>query len=125
MAVLGSAVLQESNQGPGLLFFVVWIGITIIVLAGIWKTFVKAGAPGWASIVPLYNTYVLVKMGGRPGWWFSLLLIPVVNLAVWVIVAIGIAERFGKGAGFGLELAFLGFIFFPILGFSDATYGAG
>jgi hypothetical protein len=124
MAVPATALLQRSSESPGLLFFVVWIGLTIIVLAGIWKTFVKAGAPGWASIVPFYNTYVLVKMSGRPGWWFWLLLIPLVNLAIWVIVSIDIAERFGKGAGFGLGLAFLGIIFFPILGFSDATYAA-
>ena len=32
------------------------------------------------------------------------------------------AKAFGKGTGYGIGLAFLGFIFFPMLGFSDATY---
>jgi hypothetical protein len=37
-------------------------------------------------------------------------------------VAIALAEKFGKGAGFGIGLAFLPFIFYPILGFGSATY---
>jgi hypothetical protein len=49
-------------------------------------------------------------------------LIPLVGLIIAIIVAIDIAKNFGKGIGFGLGLALLGFIFFPILGFSDARY---
>lgn len=39
-----------------------------------------------------------------------------------VIVALGLAERFGKGMGFGLGLAFLPFIVYPILAFGDSAY---
>ncbi len=56
--------------------------------------------------------------------WLLLLLIPVVNLIVGILVCIALAERFGKGAGFGVGLALLGIIFFPILGFGDSEYRA-
>ena len=96
--------------------------IVIVIIAGMWKTLVKAGQPGWAILIPFYNIYVLLKVAGRPGWWLILCLIPLVNLVVVVIMCIDIARKFGKGTGFAVGLFFLGFIFYPILGFGDATY---
>ena len=64
----------------------------------------------------------MVQMAGKPVWWFLLLCIPVIGIVFGIIIAIGIAENFGKTAGFGIGLAFLGFIFWPILGFGDAQY---
>ena len=78
--------------------------------------------PGWGAIIPIYNIYLMCKVAGKPGWWVLLYLIPCVNLIIGLIVSIDFAKNFGKGTGFGLGLAFLGFIFFPILGFSDARY---
>lgn len=103
-------------------FWIVWLGLMLVVFAGIWKTFEKAGKPGWAAIVPIYNVWVMLQIAGKPGWWLLLMFIPLVNLVIAIMVSIAIAERFGKGTGFGLGLAFLGFIFYPILGFGDATY---
>jgi len=51
-----------------------------------------------------------------------LFLVPLVNLVIAIMVNISVAEKFGKGVGFGIGLSFLGFIFYPWLGFSDATY---
>lgn len=96
--------------------------IAVVVIAGMWKTFEKAGQPGWAILIPIYNAYVLCKVAQRPGWWVLLMLVPVVSLVIAIIVAIDVAKHFGKGVGFGLGLAFLAPIFYPILGFSDATY---
>jgi hypothetical protein len=88
-----------------------------------WKAFAKAGQPGWAVLIPIYNIYVMCKIAGRPGWWVLLFLVPLVNLVILFIVNIDIAKRFNKGAGFGVGLALLGSIFWPILGFGSATYG--
>jgi len=85
-------------------------------------TFTKAGKPGWASIIPIYNAIVLLEIAGKPIWWIVLLFIPLVNFIVIIIVVIDLAKNFGKGTGFGLGLAFLPFIFYPILGFGDAKY---
>lgn len=107
------------------LFWLVWLALVIVIVAGMWKMFEKAGKPGWACLVPIYNAFVILQIAGKPAWWFLLFLIPVVNLVVAIIVMIEVARRFGKGPGFGLGLAFLGFIFIPILGFGDAQYSAG
>jgi hypothetical protein len=106
----------------GGVMMLVWLAILVLVIAGFWKTFVKAGEPGWASIVPIYNIIVLLKIAGRPLWWFVLLLIPVVNVVVAFIVAIDVARKFGLGTGFGIGLALLPMIFYPVLGFGSATY---
>ncbi len=106
----------------GLIVLVVYLAIIVAIIAGIWKVFTKAGKPGWAAIVPIYNLIVLLEIAGKPLWWIILMLIPLVNLVVAIIVGIEIAKKFGKGAGFGIGLTFLGFIFYPILGFGDAQY---
>jgi Gpi18-like mannosyltransferase len=92
------------------------------MIASIWKVFTKAGKPGWAALVPIYNLVVMLEIAGKPLWWFILFLIPVVNLVAAFITYISLAERFGKGAGFGIGLILLGPIFFPILGFGSAQY---
>ena len=104
------------------LVMIISLLVTVLMIVAMWKVFTKAGEPGWGSIIPILNLYFLCKIAGRPGWWLLLMLIPVVNLIVWIIVCVDIAKNFGKGAGFGIGLALLGFIFFPILAFSDATY---
>ena len=102
------------------------LAIAVLIVAGFWKVFTKAGHPGWAAIIPIYNLYILLKIAGRPGWWLLLFIVPVVNFVIAIIVAIDVAKSFGKGTGFGVGLAFLGPIFYPILGFGEATYqGAG
>ena len=121
MAVL----LQQSSDSTGLtgvLFLLVFLAVCVAIIASVWIVFTKAGQPGWASIVPFYNMVVLCQIAGKPGWWFLLLCIPFVGFIFLIIVSIALAEKFGKGAGFGLGLAFLGFIFFPMLAWGDAQY---
>ncbi len=98
------------------------LAVWVFIIASLWKVFAKAGQPGWASLIPIYNAYIMFKMAGKPGWWLLLLLLPLVNFVILIIVFIALAEKFGKGAGFGVGLALLGVIFFPILAFGDAKY---
>jgi len=100
----------------------VQLAFAIVAIAGIWKVFEKAGQPGWAAIVPFYNVYVMLQIAGKPTWWLILFFIPLVNLIAAVMVSISIAEKFGKSSGYGIGLALLGFIFYPMLGFGDAQY---
>ena len=104
---------------------VIWLAVLVLMIAAMWKVFDKAGEPGWAAIVPIYNLYVMLKIAGKPGWWLILMLIPFVNLVVGIIMYIAFAQAFGKGAGFGLGLLFLGPIFFPILAWGEARYRFG
>ena len=88
-----------------------------------WKTFKKAGKPGWGSIVPFLNIYMMLEIAGRPGWWLLLYFIPVVNIFIGFIVAIDIAKSFGKSSAFGFfGLGLFSFIGYLILGFGSATY---
>lgn len=96
--------------------------VILVSLAGVAQTFAKAGKPRWAVLVPIYNVVVLLQIAQRPAWWFLLLLIPGVNVVVAIVLSLDIAKVFGKGVGFGWGLAFLGFVFYPILGFGDAAY---
>ena len=104
------------------LFTIIWLAIVVLCIAAMWKVFTKAGKPGWAAIVPIYDVIVLLQIVGRPLWWIVLLLIPLVSLVIAIILCIDLAKSFGKGAGFGIGLLLLGFIFFPILGFGSARY---
>ncbi len=87
------------------------------------KIFTKAGKPGWASIVPIYNLVVMMDMIGRPGWWVLLMFVPLVNIVVSIILIMELAVSFGKSKGWGIGmLLFLGFIGIPMLAFGSSTY---
>jgi uncharacterized protein DUF5684 len=125
------ALLQyDGNEGPagylagcfGGVFFFVWLALLVIVIVGLWKVFEKAGQPGWAAIVPIYNVYVLNQIAGRDILWFILALIPCVNIVAIILISIDVARKFGQETGFGIGLAFLPFIFYPMLGFGSAQY---
>jgi hypothetical protein len=113
---------SASGQGwaPGPLFWICEVAVTVLIVASTWKIFSKAGQPGWAAIIPIYNFIVWCKIVGRPAWWVLLLLIcfPI----FYIILCIDLAKSFGKGVGFAVGLILLSVIFFPILGFGSATY---
>jgi hypothetical protein len=116
------------NETPGmngfiqLIFLAAFLIIIILTIAGMWKTYQKAGKAGWECIVPIYNNMVLAEIVGKPMWWGLLAFIPYVGL-IWAIWLLNLLSKsFGKDAGFTLGLIFLPFIFFPILGFGAAQY---
>jgi hypothetical protein len=102
----------------GLIGFIFWV----LVIIGGWKMLTKAGKPGWGIIIPFYNTYLLCKVGGSPGWWLILFFIPIVNIIIWLIVALRIAENFGHGAGYGILLWLFPWLMLLVLGFGGDTY---
>lgn len=99
-----------------------YLAIVVFLIASLWKIYEKAGQPGWACIVPIYNLYILLKIVGKPTWWIILMLIPFVNIifAIWATNLL--SKSFGKSEGFTIGLIFLGIVFYPILGFGDAKY---
>jgi uncharacterized membrane protein YhaH (DUF805 family) len=108
-----------------LIYSLFYVLILVAWLAGMWKTFQKAGREGWEGIIPIYNYFIATQIAGRPILWFFLMLIPCVGVVIQIIVMVDFAARFGKSAGFGVGLTLLPFIFFPILGFGDARYQGG
>lgn len=115
--VNASAAAGGAGGAIGGLFGLI-VGLLLVI--SMWKVFAKAGQPGWAAIVPIYNYIVWCKIVGRPAWWVLLLLLcaPIFG----IILCIDMAKSFGKGVGFALGMVFLSPIFWPILGFGSATY---
>lgn len=101
---------------------VVSIVLGLIGLISHWIIFKKADEPGWASIVPLYNAFVMFRIAWGNGWKVLWLLVPLVNVVVAIILQTKLARSFSKSTGFALGLIFLPIIFYPILAFGEARY---
>ena len=106
----------------GGVWLLVWLAVAAVIIAGLWKLFTKAGQAGWASLIPIYNTYILLKIAGRPGWWVLLAFVPLVNVVIAILVGIDVAKRFGYGEAFGALVCGLLGIGYAIIGFGSATY---
>ncbi len=113
------------DYSSGRVSFIVWLIYVLVFLFYLyctWKIFVKAGKPGWASIIPIYNLLVELEIVGRPWYWLLLMFIPVVGIVLEIIVVFRMAKVFGHSTAFGFGLLFLSFIFIPILAFDSSTY---
>lgn len=108
--------------GIGATFIVIILVINIITIAGMWKAFEKAGKPGWAAIIPIYNIYIMIEIVGKPSIWLLWCILPCVNIifSIWLINLM--SKSFGKDEGFTVGLLLLSFIFWPVLGFGSAKY---
>lgn len=114
---------NTAMQSPGYGFMmVIYLALLALLIASMWKIFVKAGKPGWACLIPIYNIIVLFEICGKPIWWIVLLLVPIVNIVVMILLALALAKSFGKEPIFGVGLILLGIVFYPILAFGDAKY---
>jgi hypothetical protein len=129
LSVFGALGMFQADYGggggggaAGIVVMLVELAVAVLMIAGMWKIFTKAGEPGWAAIVPIYNGIVLLKIAGKPAWWIILFLIPVVSFIIAILVSIEVAKKFGQGTGYGIGLAFLPFVFYPMLGFGSAQY---
>ena len=108
--------------GGGALFFLIYFAVIVIILMGYWKMFIKAGKPGWAAIVPIYNVITLCEIVGRPAWWVILFFIPLANMYALIMISIDLAKSFGKDTGYAVGLILLPIVFIPMLGFGSAEY---
>ena len=117
---------QPVNAIAGLFsggFLLFALALAVVVIIGWWKMFEKAGEPGWAAIIPIFNIIMLLKIAGRPLWWVILYFIPIANIVAAIVVSIDIAKAFGQSAVFGFFLNFLfGGIGYLILGFGNYQY---
>lgn len=115
--------VAAAAAGFSMTFMLIALVFIVVVVVAIWKVFVKAGKPGWAAIIPIYNIWVLLEVVKRPGWWLLLFFVPFVNIVINIIIGIDLAKVFGKDAIFGF---FLNVLLAPIgqliLGFGSAKY---
>ena len=106
----------------GAFAIIIYIAIIVLIIASQWKIFTKAGKPGWAALVPIYNIIIMLEVARQPLWMIILYFIPIANLIAVIIVYIELSNNFSKSGGFAAGLILLPIIFFPILAFGDAKY---
>ena len=114
---------NSANAALSLPVILVALGLSVLMIVAVWKVFTKAGEPGWASIVPIYNTYILTKISGYNPILFLLFLIPLVNVVFAIMVMLGLGRAFGKSTGWSIGLlVILNVIGMLILGFGKDEY---
>jgi len=114
--------MEELLFGAGLFLGLIYLGLILIYIIGLWKVYEKANQPGWACLIPIYNIWVLLKIVGKPGWWILLLLIPLVNVVIGIMITHNLSKSFGKDVAYTIGLILLPVVFYPLLGLGDATY---
>ena len=108
--------------GASAVFVAAVVALLIACLAGMWKTFAKAGVPGWGALVPLYNHYLLWKLADTRRRVLVGLFVPVVSLVAFVYICVRIAQGFGRSTALGIGLALLGPPFWIVLGFGSVEW---
>ena len=85
----------------GMILVAVVMGIPTLI--GMWKVFAKAGQPGWAVLIPVYNFIILLRIAGLRWYWvFTLLIVPILILVILGLIAylafVGLVLVLGFGA---------------------------
>ena len=104
------------------LVIVYLIVMVLLIIVPMWKIFTKAGQPGIAAIIPIWNILVMIEIAKKPTWWIILFLVPFVNFIIMIMIMHGISINFGKDSGFTAGLILLPIVFIPILGYGSAQY---
>ena len=114
---------MSNSEGVALIIVFIFVfGLIALLVISFWKIFEKAGKPGWAAIVPIYNMVVWCEIVKKPGWWALLMLIPYIGI-IWQVWATNLlVKKFGKDEGFTVGCVFLPFVFYPILAFGNAKF---
>lgn len=101
---------------PEILFLLLLIEY-YVCLPGIFK---KGGKDAWKGYIPFYQFIPFLQLIKRPWYWLILLLIPGVNLLVFVIINVELAKAFGKRSTKDQWMAgALPWVFLPMLAFKD------
>lgn len=109
--------LTGAIAAMGLFFLILSMTLSILMIISLWKIFKKAGKPGWASIVPIYNIYIMCEIAEKEWWYILLSCVPFVNIYAMIVLYNGMAKRFGKSGGFVAGMILLPVVFFPMLAF--------
>lgn len=123
--------LRDSLSELGTSTIYISVAILLFMMIIMWMVFKKAGQPGWAAIIPVYNLIVGLKVAGKPWWWvFGILFvfIPIFGLLLFIVehifISYSISKNFGQATGFAIGLILLPVIFYAILAFGKYQWSA-
>ena len=110
--------------GAGVVTMLFYLAIIVLYIAGLWKMFEKAGKPGWAAIIPIYNMIIIAEIVGKPIWWGVVAaLVPCVNIVFSIWLMNLLMKSFGKEVPLWTILTiFFGFVTIPVIGFGSDKY---
>ncbi|MEI7594582.1 MAG: DUF5684 domain-containing protein [Bacteroidota bacterium] len=96
--------------------------ISVLLFSSWWQIYTKANKKGWAILLPIYNVLIMCSIAKKPWWWIFLLMIPGVNIVLYIIILYNISKNFSKNHFFTAGMVLLPFVFIPILAFGNAIY---
>ena len=121
IALLAQAAAEQAQAAASTTTSLVVLAFVVLAIVAMWRVFERAGEPGWAVLVPIYNLYILTRVAQISGWWVLGAFIPLLNIIFCFATSFGVAKRFNRSSGFGIGLALLPFIFYPVLAWSDES----
>lgn len=122
------------TSGLVILFSVIYVDLAVLMIASDWKLFTKAGEEGWASLIPVYNLYVTIKIAfsGSKNWLILFYLVTPIgmlistglglflslaSLGVSIYISYQFVRRYAD-AGLSIMALFFPIIVYPIIAFS-------
>ena len=114
----GAVSMQPQSGAPLVIIMIISLLLSVLLIVSMWKIYKKAGKPGWAAIVPVYNIIVLLEIAELPLWYLVLFIVPFANIYAMFKIYIELAHKFGKSTGFGVASVFFSIVCFPILAFN-------
>jgi hypothetical protein len=116
-AILAATLLSaggafaQVNRSPaaagGSLVFLLFIGLAIYVYTALAVQTIaqKTNTENpWLAWIPIANLILLLNIAKKPIWWIVLCLIPLVNIIIFIIVWMAVAEARGKPGWVGVLL---------------------
>src|SRR4051812_17112639 len=96
LAVLFQDTMQDLPGGTGL-WLVCGLLLYIFVSYSFQTIANKTGTPNaWFAWVPILNLVLLLQIAKKPVWWVILLLVPIVNLVIYIITLVGVCQARDK-----------------------------
>ena len=114
--------MDQGSAGGSFVSFLLFIALYAYFAVAIQTMAKKTGTKNdWMAWVPILNMYLLLKIGGKPGWWLILMLIPIVNIVIMIMMWMAAAEKMKKPSWIGILIIvpFVNFIVPGYLAFAD------
>lgn len=103
-----------------LIYFFVFV-IIFLTFTGIYGIFKKVRLNGLKVIIPIYNFYIFFKIAGIPGIFSIFLLVPFINILVYVIFCLNLAKAFNRSYLFGVGICMFPTISFCLLSLDSSA----
>jgi len=120
--MLNLSLLAQSDTDVGVIPMIFGLLIMILVLGSFWVLFAKAGKPGWAAIIPIYNLIVYLQIINKPIWMIILFFIPFVNIIAGLYFNYLFIRAYGNGIVMFILSLFVPFIVYPYLAYGGSKY---